>query len=214
MHQPDHPYQPLYDLRFTETASALAESAFITAYSTLSFNDGFLFKTVEPDAKESFREIVNRISKPLEKPDFNVRFQRATPDANKFLFHLIHHESLRSKKWGLHEDDTNFLETTDNYNTEEKFQALGIYELNKNKLQHRLYTEARQGSIYTQWKIPDGRTEKMVHEFLDAAIPPGDHYRAFEFEKWGNYIMGFFLGFILINLDKGHLSFFAKDDYD
>jgi hypothetical protein len=214
MHQPDHPYQQLYDLSFTEIETGLEKTDFIVAYSALSFNDGFLFKTVEPNAKEPFREIVNRIAKPLEELDFNIPFQRATPDANKFLFHLINNESLKLKKWGLHEDDTDFLETTAEYNTEEKFQTLGIYALNKNKLQHRLYTEARQGSIYTKWKIPDGRTEKMIHAFIDAAIPQGDNYRAFEFQKWGNYIMGFFVGFILINLDKGQLSFFAKDDYD
>ena len=214
MNQLDNKYKYLYDLTFTETISGLEKTDFIIEYSKLSFNDGFLFKTVEPDSKEKFTEILNSVSNPVEKLDFNIKFQRATLDVNNFVFHLINNESLKVKKWSLHEDDSDFLEIIDSYNTEEKFQTIGIYELNKNKLQNRIYTEARQGSIYDDWTISDGRTEKMVHQFIDSVIPNGDNYRAFEFENWGDYIMRFFIGFIIINIDKGHLTFFAKDDYD
>jgi hypothetical protein len=214
MNQLGSKYKHLYELTFTETNSGLEKTDFIIEYSKLSFNDGFLLKTVEPDSKEKFSEILSTVPKPVEKLDFNIKFQRATLDVNNFIFHLINNKSLKLKKWGLHEDDSDFLEIIDSYNTEEKFQTIGIYELNKNKLQNRLYTEARQGSIYDDWSISDGRTEKMIHEFTDYAIPNGANYRAFEFENWGDYIMGLFIGFIIINIDKGHLTFFAKDDYD
>ncbi|MEP7264470.1 MAG: hypothetical protein ABI772_08230 [Bacteroidota bacterium] len=214
MNLPNNKYKDLYDLVFTEINIDLEKTDFITEYSKLSFNDGFLFKTVEPDLKQKFREILNTVLKPIEKPDFNIKFQRANSDVNDFIFHLINNESLQSKNWGLHEDDSDFLQITDSYNTEEKFRTLGIYELDKNNLQKRLYTEAKEGSIYIDWKVSDRLTEKMIQQFTDTLFSESDDCRAFEFEVWGDYIMGYFLGFLLINISKGQVTFFVKDDYD
>ncbi|MCU0351745.1 MAG: hypothetical protein MUF43_13110 [Flavobacterium sp.] len=207
-------YKTLYDFIFTEIDIGLEKTNFIKEYSKLPFNDGFLLKTVQANSIEKFKKILNTIAVPSEKLDFNIKFQRANQDVNNFIFHLINNENLKSKNWGIHEADTDFLQIIDDYNTEVKFQAIDVYELNKNKLQDRLYCAAREGSIYESWTVPDRQTEKMIYQFVETVFPDSDKYKAFEFTNWGDYIMGYFIGFILINIDKGHLTFFAKDDYD
>ena len=92
----------------------------------MSFNDGFLFKTVEPGLKQKFKDILNTVLKPIEKLDFNIKFERANPDVNDFIFNLINNESLKSKKWGLYEADSDFLEIIDSYNSQLKFEAIRV----------------------------------------------------------------------------------------
>lgn len=207
-------YQKIKEIIFFEIETYLQEFDFIKKYSELSFNDGFLFKTIETTEKETFIDLSSKIFKPKEDFDVNLRFQKASKDVNDFIYFLINNESLINKKWGIHEDDDNFLEIITEFKSLENFRNLSVYELNKIKLQRRLREIARSGSIYDEWTLNDIHTEKIVSEFVDNLFTKNEKYRIFEFENWGDYIMGYFIGFIFINISKAQITFFVKDDYD
>ena len=118
------------------------------------------------------------------------------------------------KKWGINEQDEDFFNIIEKYDSAEKFKTLSIYELDKNKFGRRLYEEAKEGSIYDDWLISDRQTETMVSEFINKLVDGNNTYRMFEYENWGDYIMGYFLGFIIINVENAQITFFVKDDFD
>lgn len=207
-------YQKIKEINFYEIGTELHESDFIIEYSKLNFNDGFLFKTIEVQEKETFRTLSNQIPKLKEDFDVNQKFQKASKDVNDFIYFLINNESLKAIKWGIHEDDDNFLEIVEEFKSLEKFRNIPIYELNTIKLQRRLHEIAKYGSIYDDWLVSDRRTEKIVSEFVNNLFEEDDKHRIFEYDNWGDYIMGFFIGFIFINISKAQITFFVKDDYD
>lgn len=207
-------YQKIKEINFCEIETELQKSDFIKEYSKLSFNDGFLFKTIETNEKEIFIDLSSQIFKPKEDFDVNIRFQKASKDVNDFIYFLINNESLINKNWGIHEDDDNFLEIIEEFKSLENFRNLSIYELNTIKLQRRLREIAKSGSIYDDWILPDRQTEKIVSEFVNSLFKKDEKYRIFEYENWGDYIMGYFIGFIFINISKAQITFFVKDDYD
>jgi hypothetical protein len=214
MNENTNKYQKIKEISFDEINTDLQKSKFIEEYSKLSFNDGFLFKTIEAKEKEIFKELSNQILKLNENFDVNIKFQKASKDVNDFLYYIITNESLIAKKWGIHEDDEDFLEIVDEFKSLENFKNLTICELNTMKLQRRLYEIAKSGSIYDDWTLSDRLTEKIISDFVNSIFQKNEEYRIFEFENWGDYIMGFFDGFIFINISKSQISFFVKDDYD
>ena len=207
-------YQKINELTFCEVETELQKSDFIKEYSKLIFNDGFLFKTIEAQEKEIFSKLSNQLHEITEDFDINRKFQKASKDVNDFIYFLINNESLKANKWGIHEDDDNFLEIIEEFKSLEKFRNLHIYELNTIKLQRGLREIGKSGSIYNDWSLSDRQTEKIVNEFVINLFEKNNSYRIFEFSKWGEYIMGFFIGFIFINISKAQITFFAKDDYD
>jgi len=214
MNENTNKYQKIKEISFDEINTDLQKSKFIEEYSKLSFNDGFLFKTIEAKEKDIFKEISNQILKLNEDFDVNIKFQKASKDVNDFLYYIITNESLIAKKWGIHEDDEDFLEIVDEFKSLENFKNLTICELNIMKLKRRLHEIAKSGSIYDDWTLSDRLTEKIVSDFANSIFQKNEEYRIFEFENWGDYIMGFFNGFIFINISKSQISFFVKDDYD
>jgi hypothetical protein len=207
-------YQKIEEINFCEIKTVLQKSDFITEYSKLSFNDGFLFKTIEVEEKEIFSTLLNQIPTLNEDFDVNQKFQKTSKDVNDFLYFLINNKTLKAKKWGIHEDDDNFFEIVEEFKSLEKFRNIPIYELNTIKLQRRLREIAKSGSIYDDWLISDNRTEKIVSEFVNNLFKEDDKYRIFEYDNWGDYLMGYFIGFIFINISKAQITFFVKDDYD
>ena len=207
-------YRELLNFEFDEIDIEIQETQFIINYSQLSFNDGFLLKTITVNNKEHLKFILNNITKPNYKFDINNKFQPADKDVNDFLYNLIKNDHLREKKWGINEQDEDFFNIIEKYDSAEKFKTLSIYELDKNKFGRRLYEEAKKGSIYDDWLISDRQTEKMVSEFINKLVDRNSTYRMFEYENWGDYIMGYFLGFIIINVENAQITFFVKDDYD
>jgi|GEM_PF-2415804 len=207
-------YQKIKEINFCEIETELQNSDFIIEYSKLSFNDGFLFKSIETKEKEFLNNLVNQIHRLKEDFDVNHKFQKASNDVNDFIYFLINNDSLKAKKWGIHEDDDDFLEIIEEFKSLEKFRNLSIYELNTIKLERRLSEIAKSGSIYDDWTLSDRRTEKIVGEFVNNLFKKEEKYRIFKFENWGDYIMGFFIGFIFINISKSQITFFVKDDYD
>lgn len=207
-------YRELLNFKFNEIDIGIQETQFIINFSQLSFNDGFLLKTITTKNTEDLKFILNNIIKPNYNFDINKKFQPADKEINEFLFNLIKNDHLRNKKWGIHEDDEDFFNIIEKYDSSEKFKTLSIYELDKNKLGRRLYEIAKEGSIYHNWLISDRQTEKMISEFINKLIDKNNTYRLFEYENWGDYIMGFFRGFIIINVENAQITFFVKDDYD
>lgn len=214
MNENTNKYKKIKEISFDEINTDLQKSNFIEEYSKLSFNDGFLFKTIEAKEKDIFKEISNQILKLNEDFDVNIKFQKASKDVNDFLYYIITNESLKAKKWGIHEDDEDFLEIVDEFKSLENFKKLTICELNTMKLQRRLHEIAKCGSIYDDWTLSDRLTENIISDFVNSIFQKNEEYRIFEFENWGDYIMGFFNGFIFINISKSQISFFVKDDYD
>jgi len=214
MNENTNKYQKIKQISFDEINTDLQESKFIEEYSKLSFNDGFLFKTIEAKEKDAFKEISNQILRLNEDSDVNIKFQKAHRDVNDFLYYLITNESFVAKKWGIHEDDEDFLEIAAEFKSLENFKNLTICELNTIKLQRRLCEIAKSGSIYDDWTLSDSLTEKIISEFVNSLFQKKEEYRIFEFQNWGDYIMGLFNGFIFINISKSQITFFVKDDYD
>lgn len=214
MNEKINKYQKIKEVSFDEIKTELQKTEFVVEYSKLSFNDGFFFKTIEAKEKDIFKEISTQITKLNEDFNVNIEFQKASKDVNEFLYYLIKNESIIAKKWGIHEDDKDFFKIVDEYNSLENFKKLTICEHNTIKLQRRLNTIAKSGSIYDKWTLSDGLTQKIVSDFVNSMFQKNEEYRIFEFDKWGDYIMGFFNGFLFMNISKSQISFFVKDDYD
>ena len=93
-------YRELLNFEFDEIDIEIQETQFIINYSQLSFNDGFLLKTITVNNKEDLKFILNNITKPNYKFDINNKFQPADKDVNDFLYNLIKNDHLREKKMG------------------------------------------------------------------------------------------------------------------
>ena len=207
-------YQKIQEIHFEEINVAYDKSEFIIEYSKLSFNEGFLFKTIEAREKNTFKKVVKSLPKIKNSCDVNIKFQKANECVNDFLYFLISNNSLKSEKWGLNEDENDFFEIVDDYNSLEKFKKLFICELNEIKLHRRLYEVAKIGSIYDNWKLNDRKTEVLINELINVMIPKNKEIRVFELEKWGDSLLGLFKGFLFVNISDCQITFFASDDYD
>lgn len=214
MNESTNKFKKINEINFDEINSDLQKTKFFEEYSKLSFNEGFLLKTIEAKEKDIFQEIANQIPKLNEFYDVDQKFQKASNDVNDFLYYLITNESLIIKKWGIHEADEDFLEIVDEFKPIEKFRNLTICELNLINLKRKIQEIATSGSIYDNWTFSDSLTEKIVSEFINSLFQKNDAYRIFQYTKWGNYLIGLFDGFIFINISKSQITIFAKDDYD
>jgi hypothetical protein len=207
----ENKYKKVADFEFSEINIGLEETEFIKEYSKLIFNGFFFIKTIESN-QEEFRNYLNSIHKPLEDFDINIPFQSATSDAKDFIYHLINNETLRRISLYFYED-SDFFTIATQYTSLENFRKLPIAEMNKLKLQRYLFEIAKEGSVYEEWKSSDRLTSKMINDFL-VKLFQNDNYRIFNIGDWSGYDMGFYICFLLIDLDKGQITFFAKDDYD
>ncbi|WP_312342416.1 hypothetical protein [Chryseobacterium binzhouense] len=207
----ENKYRKLADIEFSEINIGLEETEFIKEYSKLTFNGFFFIKTIESNYDE-FRNYLNSIHKPLEDFDINIRFQSSTIDAKDFIYHLINNESLKNISINFNAEG-DFLKIAPKYSLLEEFKKLSIAELNKLKFHRYLFYIVKQGSIYEEWGLSDRLTSKIINDFIENLFQ-NSNYRIFEIEDWSGYDMGFYVCFLLIDLDKAQITFFAKDDYD
>ncbi|MFC4163091.1 hypothetical protein ACFOWU_05485 [Epilithonimonas zeae] len=207
----ENKYNKILDIEFKEVDIGLEKTEFIQEYSKLSFNGFFFVKSIESENTE-LKSYLNSIHKPLEDFDINISFQSASIDAKDFIFNLIKNKSLKKLSLSFYDED-DYLTIDSKYDSFENFRKLYISELNKIKLQKRLYQIANEGSIYDKWNISDRLTSKMIDDFIGNLFD-NNNYRIFELSDWNGFDMGWYVSFLFINLEKSQITFFAKDDYD
>lgn len=207
----DNRFQELSSLDFKKVDIGLKETELIKEYAQLKFNGGFVLATIECRDSEKFRDYLQSMY-PVAN-DMNLNMRSAADDVKDFMYYLLGSQSLAGLEIYLG-DGEEFLLVDPPYDELEEFRKLAFAELSENEMKKRLLQTVIRSSIYDDWKVSGEQTSKMINDFIDRLYRKSSNFMTLEFQQWGNFMIGLFVGFIFIDFDRGQITFFASDDYD
>jgi hypothetical protein len=134
---------------------------------------------------------------------------------NSKIYSLLRNESLKTIS-NVDGEIADFTYINNDYNTIETFKKLNFSKIEPFDFGKEMERLAKEGSIYKGWEYPIYETERMTCEFKNQIIE--GRYDDFKIYKttdcWGNYILGFFVAYIIFDEGKSEVWFLSKDDYD
>jgi hypothetical protein len=208
----------LEDLHFIELDnSALENTAFYLAFSSLSFNRGIIFKRIGTQPAFVLAEVIENIDKDVLDVvihDHNAvgglavytKAIGANIEVHDFIFDLLTHHDI-DKKWRYNDDDY-FTEFSVEYNSKERFREIGFSEIDIGEFGRILLSMAMRGSVYDKMK---NYPKAMINEFVSSLLTGNDRIIV-NTQPWGEYYIGWFTCFFVVR--KADVLIFAVDDYD
>lgn len=203
------------DLDLLELDNSKLESAkFYSAYSSLSFNKGIIFKRIGAKSSLVFSEIIGELSKEINEVDIQNTRELIRIKANNhihdFIYELLTHNDI-DKKW-IYNDDSFFTEFSIDFNSLENFRKIGLFEFNIEEFKRNLLGLAILGSCYERMNYSEQQIKTMVQDFVDQLLNDVTDRIIVSTMPWGEYHAGWFNCFFIIRKDD--IIIFGQDDYD
>lgn len=208
----NYKFKELSVFDFKKVDIGLQSTKLIKEYSQLKFNGGFVLATIGSHDPEQFRDYLKSLYPSSDECDMNIK-TGSEADIKDFIYHLLGNNSLADLDIYLG-DGEEFLTIDPPYDSLDEFRKLAFAELTKAQFEKQLHQTVLRASIYDNWKVSEEQTLEMISDFIDHLFPKEGNFRIFSFQQWGNFMIGLFEGFIFLNIDRGQLTFFARDDYD
>jgi len=204
------------DLNLLELdTSELETTKFYSAYSSLPFNRGVIFKQIGTHPNSDLSDIINELNKEVYEVTIQntgeVTRIKANIQIHDFIFDLLTHKDI-DKKW-RYNDDAFFTELSEEFNSQQRFRKIGLYEISKEDFTNRLVGWSTIGSCYGN--MPDyGEQERrqMIDSFIDSLLSDPTDRIIVSTQPWGEYLIGWFECFFIIR--KANVLILGQDDYD
>ena len=180
----------------------LENTSFSKALASLPFNAGFILKRIGSKDNNTLKEILSNLKN-------TIKLFETNDEVHDLIYEVLIHENIRNK-W-TYNDGEFFTSISEKYNSKEKFQKIGLFEIDNEEFKNRLLLMLSFGSCYGSLNNSEYENKTFCEEFFKETVEDGDKIIVSN-QPWGQYYIGFFV--CLFILKKEEIIIIAYDDYD
>ncbi|WP_281232681.1 hypothetical protein [Flavobacterium gelatinilyticum] len=192
----------------------LEKTEFYKAYSSMPFNKGVIFKRIGAYSNFVFSEVISSLNKEINEVTIqninNVEKIRANVQIHDFIYELLTHKDI-FKKW-RYNDDAFFTEFSIEFNSQESFRKIGLYDIDTEEFIKRLFCLSVVGSCYGRMNYDEQQIKSIIQDFVNQLLNVPGNRIVVSTQPWSGYLIGWFECFFIIR--KNDLIILGQDDYD
>lgn len=192
----------------------LEKTEFYKAYSSVPFNRGIIFKRIGAQSNLVISEVVTSLNKEINEVTIqninNVEKIGANVQIHDFIYELLTHEDIY-KKW-RYNDDEFFTEFSKEFDSQENFRKIGLFEIDAEDFINRLFNLSIVGSCYGRMNYDEQQIKIIIQEFVNQLLNDSSNRIVVSTQSWSSYFTGWFECFFIIR--KNDLIILGQDDYN